>query len=84
MIGLFMPDGSGYRPCHGDSDIYAGDSHFKKYSLFYEFSWRIRQRSGSEPPNRLDRFDGRSPAPQVRENRNSSHTRVGSIRKVEL
>ncbi len=37
MSGLFMPDGSGNRPCHGDSDIYASDSHFKNYSLFYEF-----------------------------------------------
>ena len=37
MIGLFMPDGSGYRPCHGDSDIYESDSHFKNYPLFYEF-----------------------------------------------
>ena len=37
MIGLFMPDGSGFYPCHGDSDIYASDSHFKNYPLFYEF-----------------------------------------------
>ena len=37
MIGLFMPDGSGNRPCHGDSDIYSSDSHFKNYPLFYEF-----------------------------------------------
>ena len=32
-----MPDGSGNRPCHGDSGIYASDPHFKNYSLFYEF-----------------------------------------------
>ena len=37
MSGLFMPDGSGNRPCHGDSGIYASDPHFKNYSLFYEF-----------------------------------------------
>ncbi len=37
MTRLFLPDGEGRRPCHGESERYADDPHFKAYPLFYEF-----------------------------------------------
>jgi len=37
MGALFLPDGKGRRPCHGESALYASDPHFRNYPLFYEF-----------------------------------------------
>ena len=37
MTRLFLPDEEGRRPCHGESERYADDPHFKAYPLFYEF-----------------------------------------------
>lgn len=37
MGALFLPDGKGRRPCHGESDLYANDPCFHDYPLFYEF-----------------------------------------------
>ncbi len=37
MGALFLPNGKGQRPCHGESDLYASDPHFRNYPLFYEF-----------------------------------------------
>ncbi len=36
LAGLFMPDASGQRPCHGEDRRYAEDPHFKDLVLFYE------------------------------------------------
>ncbi|MGK0236900.1 MAG: hypothetical protein ACI92G_000356 [Candidatus Pelagisphaera sp.] len=37
MGGLFLPDGKGQRPCHGDETRYADDPNFRNLPLFYEF-----------------------------------------------
>lgn len=37
LIGMFVPDGQGYRPIHGDVECYAKDPHFKDLILFYEY-----------------------------------------------
>ncbi|MCA9291422.1 MAG: hypothetical protein KDA25_09855, partial [Phycisphaerales bacterium] len=34
---LFLPDGAGRRPCHGDDGRYATDPHWKDLILFYEY-----------------------------------------------
>ncbi len=34
---LFLPDGQGRRPCHGDDQRYADDPHWKELVLFYEY-----------------------------------------------
>jgi hypothetical protein len=35
--GIFLPDGSGRRPVHGDDARYANDPHWKDLVLFYEY-----------------------------------------------
>jgi hypothetical protein len=37
LCGLFQPDDTGARPCHGRSARYAGDAHFKDLLLFHEY-----------------------------------------------
>ncbi|XP_064646810.1 uncharacterized protein LOC135499777 isoform X2 [Lineus longissimus] len=37
LCRLFQPDKDGYRPCHGDSELYAKDPNFKDLPLFYEY-----------------------------------------------
>jgi hypothetical protein len=37
LLGLFLPDGRGRRPAHGDETRYAVDPAFKELVLFYEF-----------------------------------------------
>jgi len=35
--GIFLADGNGRRPVHGDDDRYANDPHFRSLVLFYEY-----------------------------------------------
>jgi mannosylglycerate hydrolase MGH1-like protein len=37
LIGTFLPDATGQRPCHGGDRRYADDPHFKELVLFYEY-----------------------------------------------
>jgi hypothetical protein len=37
LIGLFLPDQSGRRPCHGNQTRYATDPHWKDLLLFHEY-----------------------------------------------
>jgi hypothetical protein len=37
LIGLFFPDETGRRPCHGDDPRYATDPHWRDLPLFYEY-----------------------------------------------
>jgi len=37
LTSLFLPDGSGRRPCHGDDTRFAGDPHWRELVLFYEY-----------------------------------------------
>ncbi len=37
LVGLFLPDENGERPCHGDQEIYARDPNWKDLILFYEY-----------------------------------------------
>ena len=37
LARLFLPNGRGQRPCHGDSLLYAGDQAFSNLVLFYEY-----------------------------------------------
>jgi len=37
LVGLFLPDATGHRPCHGDDARYAMDTHFKDLVLFHEY-----------------------------------------------
>jgi hypothetical protein len=37
LARIFLPDGSGRRPCHGDDRRYAGDRHWRDLVLFYEY-----------------------------------------------
>jgi hypothetical protein len=37
LLGIFRPDSSGRRPCHGDEPRYASDPHFKELILFNEY-----------------------------------------------
>jgi hypothetical protein len=37
VAGLFQPDGSGARPCHGGDPRYASDPHFRDLVLFHEY-----------------------------------------------
>jgi hypothetical protein len=37
LAGLFLPDASGRRPCHGSELRYARDPHFKQLVLFHEY-----------------------------------------------
>jgi hypothetical protein len=37
VIGIFLPDSAGKRPCHGDDDLYASDPFWKDLILFYEY-----------------------------------------------
>lgn len=36
LSSLFIPDGSGRRPCHGESERYSKDPHWRELILFYE------------------------------------------------
>jgi hypothetical protein len=37
LVGLFLPDAEGRRPCHGDDERYARDPHWKELVLFHEY-----------------------------------------------
>jgi hypothetical protein len=37
LAQIFLPDGTGRRPVHGDSKMLQEDPNFSNYSLFYEF-----------------------------------------------
>ncbi len=37
LAGVFLPDASGRRPCHGDDRRFAGDPHWKDLVLFNEY-----------------------------------------------
>jgi hypothetical protein len=37
LAGLFLPDESGRRPCHGDDPRFASDEHWRDLVLFHEF-----------------------------------------------
>jgi hypothetical protein len=37
LARIFLPDGSGHRPCHGTEGRYAMDPHWKDLVLFYEY-----------------------------------------------
>jgi hypothetical protein len=37
LIGLFLPDRAGRRPCHGDDSFYAADPYWKDLISFYEY-----------------------------------------------
>ena len=37
LVTLFLADGQGRRPCHGDEAMYANDPHWKELMLFYEY-----------------------------------------------
>jgi hypothetical protein len=37
LSGIFLPDATGRRPCHGDEARYAADPHWKELVLFYEY-----------------------------------------------
>ena len=37
LTSIFLPDGSGRRPCHGDDQRYATDPHWRDLALFYEY-----------------------------------------------
>jgi hypothetical protein len=37
LVRLFLPDGTGRRPCHGSDPRYANDPHFRDLVLFYEY-----------------------------------------------
>ena len=36
LIGIFLPDEAGRRPCHGEEQRYAVDEHWRDLILFYE------------------------------------------------
>ncbi len=37
LARIFLPDGSGRRPCHGEERRYTEDPHWKDLALFYEY-----------------------------------------------
>jgi hypothetical protein len=37
LVGLFLPDGTGHRPCHGGIETYAQDPQWKDLCLFHEY-----------------------------------------------
>jgi len=37
LARLFLPDGEGRRPCHGNDARYVGDPHWRNLVLFYEY-----------------------------------------------
>jgi hypothetical protein len=37
LVRLFLPDGNGRRPAHGNSELYASDPHWRDLVLFYEY-----------------------------------------------
>jgi hypothetical protein len=37
LCSMFLPDCEGRRPCHGDSQRYADDPHWRKLVLFHEY-----------------------------------------------
>jgi hypothetical protein len=37
LVSIFLPDGRGRRPCHGDETRYADDPHWKNLLLFHEY-----------------------------------------------
>jgi mannosylglycerate hydrolase MGH1-like protein len=37
LASLFLPDGRGRRPCHGEDDRYASDPHWRELVLFHEY-----------------------------------------------
>jgi len=66
LVRLFLPDGQGRRPCHGDDRRFAADPHWRELVLFHEyFPRRHGPRLRRRPPDRLDR-PGRAAAGEVR------------------
>jgi len=37
LVRIFLSDGTGRRPCHGDVHCFANDPHWEPYPLFYEY-----------------------------------------------
>ncbi|RIL03875.1 MAG: glucosidase [Proteobacteria bacterium] len=37
LVGLFLPDAAGRRPCHGDEPRFAGDPHWRDLLVFPEY-----------------------------------------------
>ena len=37
LVGPFLPDGTGHRPCHGGIEMYASDPQWKDLCLFHEY-----------------------------------------------
>jgi hypothetical protein len=37
LVGLFLPDEKGRRPCHGDDVRFASDPHWRDLVLFHEY-----------------------------------------------
>ncbi len=37
LVGIFLPDRRGRRPCHGPDERYAGDPHWRDLALFHEY-----------------------------------------------
>ena len=37
LIGIFLPDAKGARPCHGDNTLFRDDPHWRSHILFYEY-----------------------------------------------
>jgi hypothetical protein len=37
LTTIFLPDEKGRRPCHGDSDLFATNPHWRELVLFYEY-----------------------------------------------
>jgi hypothetical protein len=37
LAGIFLPDNTGRRPCHGDDARFANDPHWRELVLFHEY-----------------------------------------------
>jgi hypothetical protein len=37
LARIFLPDGSGHRPCHGGEPRFAEDAHWRDLVLFHEY-----------------------------------------------
>ena len=47
LAGIFLPDKTGRRPCHGDEELYRHDEHWHDLPLFYEYFHGDDGRGGS-------------------------------------
>jgi hypothetical protein len=37
LVGIFLPDQNGWRPCNGDDRRFSDDSHWREFVLFHEY-----------------------------------------------